>query len=328
VSGPGLGVGLFPTEPLPAMVELARLAERLGYGHVWIGDSHLIWREAYVTLAAAAAATERVVLGTSVTNLVTRDPAVVASAFATLHEAWPGRVILGAGLGDSAVETMGKKPSRLAAFEAELRRVRALLAGGEVTTEAGTMRLAHAAGDGVPIYVAGSGPRILELAGRVADGVIVLAGVRPDRVRRALDAVRAGARGAGRDPERLDLVLWVPCALSDDEAAARDAVKAHVARAVNRPLPFELDDEERRVVAAVRGAYDYSRHMDRHAVQARVVPDWLVDRFAIAGGPAACRAALDGLRDTGIRQLAIIPYGPGPSGRAATMRAFASAADR
>jgi 5,10-methylenetetrahydromethanopterin reductase len=320
-----LGVGLFPTEPLPAMVELARVAERLGYGHVWIGDSHLIWREAYVTLAAAATATDRVVLGTSVTNLVTRDPAVVASAFATLHEAWPGRVILGAGLGDSAVETMGKKPSRLAAFEAELRRVRALLAGEEVATEAGTMRLAHAVGDTVPIYVAGSGPRILELAGRVADGVIVLAGVRPDRVRRALDAVRAGARAAGRAPERLDLVLWVPCALSDDERGAREAVKAHVARAVNRPLPFELDDEERRVVAEVRGTYDYSRHMDRHAAQARAVPDWLVDRFAIAGGPATCRAALDSLRRTGIRQVAIIPYGPGPDGRAATMRAFAAA---
>ena len=320
------GVGLFPTEPLPAMVELARLAETLGYGHVWIGDSHLIWREAYVTLAAAAAATGRVVLGTSVTNLVTRDPAVVASAFATLHEAWPGRVILGAGLGDSAVETMGRKPSRLAPFEADLRRVRSLLAGDEVPTDTGTMRLKHAAGTGVPIYVAGSGPRVLELAGRVADGVIVLVGVQPDRVRRALDRVRAGARAAGRDPGGLDLVLWVPCAVSGDADEAREAVKAHVARAVNRPLPFELDDAERRVVAEIRGAYDYALHMDRHAAQTRVVPDWLVDRFAIAGGPAECRAAVDGLRDTGIRQLAIIPYGPGPGGRAATMRAFAAAA--
>jgi 5,10-methylenetetrahydromethanopterin reductase len=322
----GFGVGLFPTEPLPAMVELARLAETLGYGHVWIGDSHVIWREAYVTLGATAAATGRVVLGTSVTNLVTRDPAVVASAFATLHEAWPGRVILGAGLGDSAVETMGRKPSRLAAFEADLRRVRSLLAGDEVPAGTGTMRLKHAAG-AVPIYVAGSGPRILELAGRVADGVILLVGIQPDRVRRALDVVRAGARAAGRDPGALDLVLWVPCALSGDEAEARLAVKAHVARAVNRPLPFELEDAERRVVAEIGAAYDYAQHMDRASAQARVVPDWLVDRFAIAGGPAACRAALDGLRDTGIRQLAIVPYGPGPGGRAATMRAFAAAVD-
>jgi 5,10-methylenetetrahydromethanopterin reductase len=261
-----------------------------------------------------------------VTNLVTRDPAVVASAFATLHEAWPGRVILGAGLGDSAVETMGRKPSRLAAFESDLRRVRALLAGEEVPAEAGTMRLQHPVGDGIPIYVAGSGPRILGLAGRIADGVIVLAGIRPDRVRRALDAVRAAARAAGRDPERLHPVLWVPCAVSDDDRAAREAVKAHVARAVNRPLPFELDEEEQRVVAEIRTAYDYSRHMDRHSAQARVVPDWLVDRFAIAGGPAACRAAIEGLSDTGIDQLAIVPYGPGPEGRATTIRRFRAAA--
>jgi len=80
-----LGAGLFPIEPVPAMVELARLAEALGFGHVWIGDSHLIWREAYVTLTAAALATTRVVLGTGVTNLVTRDPADGADRAATLR---------------------------------------------------------------------------------------------------------------------------------------------------------------------------------------------------------------------------------------------------
>jgi len=321
-----LGVGLFPTEPVPAMVELARLAEALGFGHVWIGDSHLIWREAYVTLTAAALATERVVLGTGVTNLVTRDPAVVASSFATLHEARPGRVILGLGLGDSAVETMGGTPSRLAALEAGIGRIRRLLAGEpvETGTGSGTMRLKHAVGDAVPVYVAGSGPGILQLAGRVADGAIVLVGVDPGRVRSAVAAVRAGARAAGRDPEGVEVVLWVPCAVGEP-AEARAAVKAHVARAVNRPLPFELEAEERRVVGEIRRAYDYVQHMDPHAAQARVVPDWLVDRFAIAGEPEACRAAVERLAATGVRQLAIVPHAAGAGSRAETMRAFAAA---
>jgi 5,10-methylenetetrahydromethanopterin reductase len=305
------------------MVELARRAEALGFGHVWIGDSHLIWREAYVTLTAAALATTRVVLGTGVTNLVTRDPAVVASAFATLHEAMPGRFVLGAGLGDSAVETMGKRPSRLATFEQAVARMRGLLAGAEVATESGALRLKHAAGGGLPIYVAASGPRMLELAGRIADGVIALVGVEPERVRRAFDAVRAGACAAGRAAEAVDLVLWVPCAVAADGGAARAAVKAHVARAVNRPLPFPLDDAERQVVEAVRRCYDYSAHMERAARQAAVVPDWLVDRFAVAGTPAECRAAVERLRATGVRQLAVIPYGAGGADRAATLRAVA-----
>src|ERR1043166_2730266 len=95
------GAGLFPTEPLPKMIQLAKLSEELGFSHVWIGDSHLIWREAYVNLAAAALSTSRVVLGTGVTNVLTRDPSVVASAFATLQEACPGRLVMGLGLGDS-----------------------------------------------------------------------------------------------------------------------------------------------------------------------------------------------------------------------------------
>lgn len=319
------GVGLFPTEPVPAIVRLARLAEDLGFGHVWVGDSHLIWREAYVTLAAAALGTTRVVLGTGVTNVVTRDPAVVASAFATLHEACPGRLILGLGLGDSAVETMGRKPARLAAFELAVRRMRDLLAGRDVPIETGTIRLKHAVGDGLPIYVAASGPRMLELTGRIADGVIVLVGVEPARVERALAAIRDGARAAGRDPERLDVVLWVPCAVAEDGARAREAVKAHVARVVAHPLPFALGEDERRVVDEIRRQYDYYAHMDRRASQARVVPDWLVDRFAIAGTPADCRAAVERLRGGGVRQLAIIPYGVGEGDREATLRGFAAA---
>jgi 5,10-methylenetetrahydromethanopterin reductase len=323
VSDLTFGVGLFPTEPLPAMVRLARVAEECGFGHVWFGDSHLIWREAYVNLAAAALSTTKVVLGTGVTNVLTRDPSVVASAFATLHEAFPRRLILGVGLGDSAVETMGKKPARLATFELAVRRMRDLLAGRDVALETGTIRLKHAAGGGVPIYVAASGPKMLELAGRIADGVIVLVGVDPARIQRALVMIETGARAAGRRLDALDLVLWVPCAVGDE--GAREAVKAHVARAINRPLPFALGEDERRVVDEVRRAYNYYEHMDRRASQARVVPDWLVDRFAIAGTPAECRAAVEQLRGSGLGQLAIIPYGGGGGDREATLRRFASA---
>jgi 5,10-methylenetetrahydromethanopterin reductase len=317
------GAGLFPTDPLPAMVELARLAEALGFTHAWIGDSHLIWREAYVNLGAIAAGTSRIVLGTGVTNVLTRDPSVVASAFATIAEAYPRRAVVGVGLGDSAVETMGRKPARLGEFERALARMRALLDGEEVVIESGRIRLKHGGRGRVPIYVAASGPRMLELSGRVADGVIILVGVDPERVRRAIDTVAAGARAAGRTLDEVDLVLWVPCAVAD--AGARDAVKAHVARVVKHPLPYRLDPDEAKVLDEIRRTYDYYRHMEHDASQALVVPDWLVDRFAVAGTPAEVRAGIERLRDTGITQIAVVPYGAGGGDRQATLRRFVAA---
>ena len=96
------GLGLFPTEPPRSIVETTKLAEDLGYAHVWMGDSQLIWREVYVNLGAAGLATSRITLGQGVTNPITRHPTVTASALATLSELTDGRVALGIGAGDSS----------------------------------------------------------------------------------------------------------------------------------------------------------------------------------------------------------------------------------
>src|SRR5262249_59158374 len=105
----------------------------------------------------------------------------------------------------------------------------------DVAIDTGTIHMKHGTRDRVPIYFAASGPKMLELAGRIADGVIILVGVDPPRVRQALDTIEIGARAAGRTLADIDLVLWVPCAVA--ETGARDAVKAHVARVVAHPLP-------------------------------------------------------------------------------------------
>jgi 5,10-methylenetetrahydromethanopterin reductase len=137
VSGFEFGVGLFPTEPLQKMIRLAKVSEEAGYSHIWVGDSHLIWREAYVNMAAMALNTTKVKLGTGVTNPLTRHPSVVGSAYATLEEYAPGRMIMGIGLGDSSVETMGMKPAKLSYFETTIGQLRDLLDGKEVQLETG-----------------------------------------------------------------------------------------------------------------------------------------------------------------------------------------------
>jgi len=324
VSNFEFGVGLFPTEPLPKMVQLAKVTEELGYSHIWVGDSHLIWREAYVNMAAMALNTIRVKLGTGVTNPLTRHPSVVASAYATLEEYAPGRTIVGIGLGDSSVETMGMKPAKLSYFEKTMAQMRQLLDGQEVQLETGKIHLLHPCKNKVPIYVAASGPKMLELSGRIADGIIVLVGVADEYIAHAKEKIAAGAKAAGRKVEDLNLVLWVPCAVSDT-APAKDAVKAHVARVVAHPLPYVLDPTEQKVLEEIRKTYDYYHHMDQQANHAEVIPDWLVDKFAIAGTVAECRAQIERIKKSGIQQIAIIPYSPPGGSREETIRGFAKA---
>ncbi len=324
MTGFDFGVGLFPTEPLPKMIHLAKVTEELGYSHIWVGDSHLIWREAYVNMAAIALSTTKVKLGTGVTNPLTRHPSVVASAYATLEEYAPGRTIVGIGLGDSSVETMGMKPAKLSYFEKTMAEMRELLDGKEVQLETGKIHLLHPCKNKVPIYIAASGPKMLELSGRIADGIIVLVGVADEYIAHARERISAGAQAVGRRAEDINLVLWVPCAVSDT-APAKDAVKAHVARVVAHPLPYVLDPNEQKVLEEIRKTYDYYHHMDQQANHADVIPDWLVDKFAIAGSVAECRAQIERIKKTGIQQIAIIPYSPPGGSREETIRGFAKA---
>ena len=165
---------------------------------------------------------------------------------------------------------------------------------------------------------------MLELSGRIADGIIVLVGIADDYIAHAKERIAAGAKRAGRNLEDINLVLWVPCAVSDT-ARAKDAVKAHVARVVAHPLPYVLDPQEEKVLAEIRKTYDYYHHMDQEANHAEVIPDWLVDKFAIAGTVAECRGQIERLKNTGIQQVAIIPYSAAGGSREETLRSFAEA---
>ena len=319
------GVGMFPTESISRIIQLSRQAEELGYSHIWVGDSHLIWREAFVNMAAVALNTSNVIIGTGVTNPVTRHPSVLASAYATLDEMAPGRFAVGIGLGDSSLETMGRKQARLAEFEEAVAQMRAVIEGGEAELESGSkIHLNFAQNRQIPFYVAASGPRMLELSGRIADGVIILVGVDSGAIERAVERIAAGAESAGRKLSDIDLVLWVPCAVSEGPGA-KDAVKAHVARVIAHPLPFTLDEREQKVLDDIHQAYNYYQHMDQRAAQARVIPDWLVDKFAVAGTPDECNAKVAELQQSAINQVAIIPYNVGDADRGETLRLFAGA---
>ena len=182
-----------------AFAKDARRLESLGWDYGFIPSSPLLARDPYVMLAAALQATERIRLGPLIENPVMRQPAVIAGSIATVDELAPGRAWLGMGVGDTAVRLMGKRPATVAELADSVRVIRKLLAGERV--EVGAARpasLRHAAH--VPVWIAAGGPRTLRMAGAVADGVFIRAGVHRANLAHAVGLVRQGAEEAGRDP--------------------------------------------------------------------------------------------------------------------------------
>ncbi|MFB1299041.1 LLM class flavin-dependent oxidoreductase [Mycobacterium sp. pW049] len=321
-----MGVGLFPTEPTGVMCSYVRLCEDLGYDHVWFGDSQNIWRESSTVMGAAAVGTERIVFGTGVTNAVTRHPSLLASTWATLAEFTGGRVALGIGTGDSSLRTMGLKPLKLAELENSIGDLRALFRGEKVAepTSGAEYHLNYLDGPvDIPIYIAASAPKILEMSGRIADGVIVLVGTAPEFIKGALDTIGRGAEQSGRSLDDLHIVLWTPTAIGEDSTEARDLVRAHVSRVAIRPLPAKVDPSLEKAIDRIREQYNYYEHMNPEAAHADLVPDELVDLFALAGTKAECAQRLKEIESLGVDQVSIVPFvRPGQS-REATIRAFA-----
>src|SRR3712207_3126829 len=167
------GFTIKPDHAVERTVALTRTAEASGFGYGWLFRSHVIWKEPYPLLTLMALNSERLRLGTCVTNPGTREPSVTASALAALNEISGDRMDLGIGRGDSARRVMGKPPTTLARLEDATREIRDLVEGKEVDQDGTPIRLTWSNTKKLPVWVAGYGPKALELTARVADGVIL-----------------------------------------------------------------------------------------------------------------------------------------------------------
>jgi coenzyme F420-dependent glucose-6-phosphate dehydrogenase len=243
------------------LLDYARHAERVGLEIVAISDHFQPWRHhgghgpsALAWLGAAAVATERAVLGTSVLTPTLRyHPSVIAQAFATLGLLAPGRVFLGVGTGEAMNETPvtgeafpGRKERRLRLTEA-IRLIRELWAGERVDFEGDYYRTSKATiydkPDGpVPIYVAASGPLAAKLAGRVGDGFITTSGKDPELYDRLLGALAEGAEAAGRDQAEVTRLIEVKVSYDRDRDFARDACRWWAALALSPEEKEGVDD--------------------------------------------------------------------------------------
>jgi alkanesulfonate monooxygenase SsuD/methylene tetrahydromethanopterin reductase-like flavin-dependent oxidoreductase (luciferase family) len=164
------GFTLKPEHSIERTVALARQAEQAGFTYGWLFDSHVLWREPYPLLALMAEGTDRLRLGTCVTNPATREPSVTASALAVLNELSGGRMDLGIGRGDSARRVLGKPPTTMRTLEEAIATIKALVEGRAVEFEGTTLELPWTkdAGWTLPVWAAGYGPMALAMTGRIA----------------------------------------------------------------------------------------------------------------------------------------------------------------
>jgi probable F420-dependent oxidoreductase len=326
-----IGVAFSGGLPPADIVECVRLAESLGYESAWVAEGH--GGDQFAVLGACAVATRRIRLGTSISSVFVRSPTTIGMAAATVDQLSGGRFVLG--LGSS--HRVQVEPEHGIAFvrpTARLRDtiaiVRGLLRDGVVSHRGEAVTIERfdlwfpPLRPELPIYVAALFPRLLEIAGGLAEGVL-LTWPTPATIARAVEHVAIGARAAGRPTGTVDVASLIPCAIADTAAAARDALRPAVGLYAgffpryNRLLAEAGFGD---AVRAIKDAYDRG---GREAA-ATVVPDALIDTVALAGTPDHCRERLDAYRRAGLALPIVSPRAAGPDAKTMAMAAIRACA--
>ena len=291
---------------LKDIVTFSRFAEEAGLESVWISEA---WgRDAFLALAAVANATEHIKLGTGIVNVYSRSPAALAMAITTLDELSKGRAILGLGSsGARVIESWhGLRYERpFGRLREAVTIVQQILSGSQVNLQGNVFRVSdfrlaiQPPQHKIPIYIAALGPKMLRLAGRIADGVLLYL-CPPSRMPDAIAEIRKGAENSKRSPASVDVAALLPTFVSENREEARRSVAAMVAYYVggmgtyyHRQVSksgFEADAN------SIRAAW---MNGDR-ASATKMVTDQLLDSVALAGSAEECRTRLEEFRNAGI----------------------------
>ncbi len=216
-------------------------AEDKGFDSVWIPDSQLLWRDTFSALSLAAATTTRIILGTGVTNLVTRHVSVVASAARTVQELAPDRFILALGAGRSAADMIGSASTRTGQLEVSIGALRALLSGEPWSFGGAPERLNGALGP-CPIYLGATGPRNTRLACDLADGIILTGGLCVTDVTGAVSMIRQRVAASPRPDRSFEVVVWIRVEVDDGRPAEPRRWKPAIAIALMNAPAAVVED--------------------------------------------------------------------------------------
>jgi 5,10-methylenetetrahydromethanopterin reductase len=306
--------------PIREAMEYVRYAEQRGFEAVWQAESRLV-REATVPMAAFAAVTQRIKVGSGVVNTWTRNVGLMAATFSTLDDLAPGRVMLGIGAWWEPLATKVGVDRRepLLAMREMVEVTRRLLAMERVTfdgefVKVNDIELDIVHGDrspkDVPIYIGATGMKMMELAGEIGDGALLNYMVGPGYNQRAMEALQAGARRAGRDVADLDRPQLIVCSLDQDRDAALDRARELVTQYLGQQphimkasgVDQSLLDEIAKVLTWPAGPEEIHRAM-------RLVPDEVVQLITASGTPDECRGKVLEYVEAGCTCPVLYPLG-------------------
>lgn len=332
-------VGVISPGRTDEVVRKVKLAERHGYDLFGISDTHLLTQETYATMGIAGHVTDTIDIGPTVTNPVTRHPTVTASAVATVHQHTDGRAFLGISSGDSAVHTVGSEPAGLEELAETIRLCKSLWRGRTAEYDDQTMQLAWldegvspsttvedrsepspTTSYDIPVAMAAEGPKTLELAGRLADKVVVGLGLLPDVVDYATERIEAGAEAAGRDFGDVDVWCYAHANVGPEYETAIDELKHRLAGVAHHSLQVKMDEKMvpprfEPALSRLVEAYDPEKHGlpdedTRELLDSPELTAYLGERYGLAGPPETCLEKIDRLAGTGpVDGILLTPYG-------------------
>ena len=296
--------------------EQIKQIEEWGYDYFWITDSTLHARYCYSYLTLAAVNSSRMLLGTNCTHPLTRHPAVNANAIATINEISGGRAIFGIGAGDSPVFEVGARIAKVKELRAAIEMTRRLYTGERFDFDEAGFELnngsIHYGLEGVDppkIYMTVSGPKMLELAGEVADGVIVHCGAFREGLEFAFEHLRTGAERAGRSVDDIDVAWHLFGVVDEDIDAARQAARPMAAWFPKRsPLYCKLAGMPEELIEEISSVYSGGEfHEAKRAHE--LTTDDMIDKFTVSGGFDVWQERLTLAEEFGISHVEIFPLG-------------------
>jgi 5,10-methylenetetrahydromethanopterin reductase len=309
------------TAPMPELMALIQGVEAAGFDGVGILDSQLLCRDTFVTLGQAATHTARLSLFPAVTNPFTRHASVLAGAIQTVEELAPGRVKFVIGTGYTSASTIGRKPATLAEMRACITAVKRLLAGDAVDFGGARGRLGYASGRPIPVLMAASGLKAIELAGEIADGVLLLAGFNQGIAQTALAHLDLGAARAGRRLDDLEIVWAVRTGVAATTEEARRLARPVAVHwgvlgwgghwlgpaGVTLP-PLTIPDAVRTIYPDLSHAHDWEAAISATSfVPDEIVAD-LCDALGLIGTAADCAKRIAEMSRLGIKHLYLMPF--------------------
>ena len=302
------------------MVKYSQIAEAHGFDSVWIAESRLA-RDAVVPVTAIATDTSRIKVGAGVINTWTRNAALIAQTFATLDELSAGRVILGLGAWwDPLARKVGiERTKPMQCMREYVQVIRSLFKAEEVTFQGEFVKMdgvkldtLHGTGArprDVPIYVGGTGFQMLELAGEIADGVLLNYLVSPKYNEKAWESIRRGAEKAHRNPKEIDSPQLVACSMDEDAEKAVKLAKSHVTMTMGQQPHIAkasgVSEELIKEVQKRMGGWPAKPGGIEKA--AEIVPDEVVQMLTASGSPADCKKKIKEYMAAGCSSPLLLP---------------------